>query len=700
MINHILGLLCFVVISAGPLPLCLGIIFLLENKTGNKNREKPGFSHHLFIIMICWCILETLIGLTLGIFHQLNPTTVLVVEMIIFSAGLTLLISIKRKHSSSGVRDFLPAPRWFDNPGKLMLGVICMVCFFLVWTSLTCPIQDYDSLAYHLPAMGKWYQNGSLSMPGQFSKLIRWYPYTWEVFSTLYLMPFAEDFTVVVPNVIAWVLFGLSVYLLGIKIRAARIHSLAASSLVMTLPIVLHNVNTMHIDLPFAAFFLGGLYLCVHSVHTRSLGYFSLFLASSGMLLGIKTSGLIYGFILVILFFLMLLKSIYFDKRPLAFSLSPTSAAIAFSITGSLSFLLLGGFWYLRNFIQVGNPLGFVKIKVGNLVLFPGEVDPSTLYTTSLAKVFNLKSLSHWEIFLNQLNIMLGIPFFVLIFLLLILVFTRKKSVNMRTLTGLLALLAVTLILYWVTPYSGSNFTIGNQMTPWFGQAIRYAFPFLGVLGVIAAAGAGRTKKFSIPDLALAAVILIAGIRGLGHVGKHYTPIENTALYAGVFLLILWGSASALAKKIYKYSLLSSLVVLVLIITLTFNMREKRDANRRLIYGGIVNYIEDQVDRDEIIGYMYSHQSYLFYGKKFNRNIIFVQPGNKTLSQWLGMLKEKGIDAIALGPLTIVQKKHKRLQQHLKWLKNPAGPFIHSFGRNLGKEPFIFRLKTNENVKK
>jgi hypothetical protein len=700
MINHIWGLLSFAAISAGPLPLCLGIIFLLENNTGDKNREKPGFSHHLFIVMICWCILETLIGLILGIVHQLNRTTVLLVEMIIFSAGLAFLISIKRKRLSFGSRDLLPVPRWFDNPGKLMIGVICIVCFFLLWTSLTCPINEYDSLAYHLPTMGKWYQNGSLSMPDQFSQRIRWYPYNWEVFSTLYLMPFAEDFTAGVPNVIAWVLFGLSVYLLGLKIRAARIHSLAASSLVMTLPIVLDNVNTMHIDLPFAAFFMAGLYLSVHSVHTRSPGYFSLFLASLGILLGIKTSGLIYGFILVILFVLMLLKSVYFDKQPLAFSLFPTGTAIAFSIMGSLSFLLLGGFWYLRNFIQAGNPLGFVKIKVGNLVLFPGTLDPSTLYPTTLAKIFNLGRLSHWEIFLNQVNIMLGIPFFALIFLSLILVFARKKSVNIRTLTGLFALFAVTLILYWFTPYSGSNFTIGNEMTPWFGQAMRYAFPFIGVLGVIAAAGAGGTKKFHIPDLALAAVVLIAGIRGLDHLGKNFTPIENTALYAGVFLLILWGRGSALAKKIYKYSLLSSLVVLVLIITLTFNMRDKRDANRRLIYGGIVDYIEDQIDRDEIIGYMYSHQSYLFYGKKFNRNIIFVQPGNKTLSQWLDMLKEKGIDAIALGPLTIVQKKHKRLQQHLKWLKNPAGPFIHSFGRNLRKEPFIFRLKTSENVKK
>jgi hypothetical protein len=700
MINHIWGLLCFVVISAGPLPLCLGIIFLLENKTGNENREKPGFSHHLFIIMICWCILETLIGLILGIVHQLNRTTVLLVEMIIFSAGLALLIFIKRKQASFGARDLLPVPRWFDNPGKLMIGVICMVCFFLLWTSLTCPIKEYDSLAYHLPAMAKWYQSGSLSMPGQFSKLIRWYPYNWEVLSTLYLMPFDGDFTAAIPNIIAWALFGLSVYLLGLKIRAARIHSLAASSLVMTVPIVLHNVNTMHIDLPFAVFFMAGLYLCVHSVHTRSLGYFSLFLASSGMLMGIKTSGLIYGFILVILFVLMLLKSIYFDKRPPAFSLSPASAAIAFSITGGLSFLLLGGSWYLRNFVQAGNPLVFVKIKLGNLVLFPGKVDPSTLYTTTLAKIFNLGRLSHWEIFLNQVNIMLGIPFFALIFLSLILVFARKKSVNIRTLTGLFALFAVTLILYWFTPYSGSNFTIGNEMTPWFGQAMRYAFPFIGVLGVIAAAGAGGTKKFHIPDLALAAVVLIAGIRGLDHLGKNFTPIENTALYAGVFLLILWGRGSALAKKIYKYSLLSSLVVLVLIITLTFNMRDKRDANRRLIYGGIVDYIENQIARDETIGYMYSHQSYLFYGKKFNRNIIFVQPGVKTLSQWLDMLKEKGVDVIALGPVTIAQKKQKRLKEHLKWLIDPDGPFTHCFGSNLEQEPFIFRFKTIENVKK
>jgi hypothetical protein len=491
MIQHILGLLCFAVIFAGPLPLCLGSIFLLEDGNINKN-EESGFSHRLFILIICWCILETFIGLVLGILHQLNLPGVILVEMIIFITGMAFLMSIKHKNPSFRFRDLLRKPGPFNNPGKLIFNVICFVCLFLLWVSVTCPIKEYDSLAFHLPVMAKWYQTGSFTMLEQFSQISR-YPYNWEVLCTLYLMPFREYFSTSFSNVIAWVLFGLSVYLLAIKIGAARIHSLAASSLVMTLPIVLRNVNTMHIDLPFAAFFMAALYLIVHSIHTRSLGYLSLFLAALGMLAGIKTSGLIYGMILVVVFALMALRLKYFEKSPLNFSLEPNSAAIPFGIMGGLSFLLLGGFWYLRNFIQLGNPIGFVKVQVGNILIFPGTMEPSDLYRTTLVEVFDLMRLSHWKIFLKQMGHKLGIPFCAIIFLLLILLLTfltRKKSVNIRILIGLFALSMVTLVLYWLTPYSGTNFTKGGEMAPWVGQAMRYAFPFIGVLGALSAAGA------------------------------------------------------------------------------------------------------------------------------------------------------------------------------------------------------------------
>lgn len=90
----------------------------------------------------------------------------------------------------------------------------------------------------------------------------------------------------------------MAIYLLSRCIGAGRIQSFAASSLVLTLPIVIENVNTMHTDLPMAAFFLSGAYFLLVYHRSRTCEDLAWLLASIGVLCGIKTSGLGYAAVL------------------------------------------------------------------------------------------------------------------------------------------------------------------------------------------------------------------------------------------------------------------------------------------------------------------------------------------------------------------------------------------------------------------
>jgi hypothetical protein len=686
-ISHILELFCLVIIYIGPLPLCLWFIWLLGKKDKNN---KSGFAHFLLVLIVCWCVLEISIGIILGIFHLLNFTTLLLAEIIVFSAGMGFLLSFKRSAPFLYFKDLMKIPQKFNSFEKLILGVISFVCIILLWNIMTFPIKDYDSLAYHLPVMAKWYQTGSFSMLEQFGQISR-YPYNWEVLCTLHLFPFKRDFLVAFPNLIAWGLFGLSIYLLGLKIGAARINSLAISCLALSIPIVLRNVNTLHIDLVFAAFFMASLYLLVHTVHTMSTKYFALSLSTLGLFLGIKTSGFIYGLILMAVFILMIFKSIYFDKQFQNFSFKSYRTGIFHFVFGGMFFLLLGGFWYLRNFVETGNPIGNMKVQIGNLLIFPGTIESKVIYRTTLAKTFDSTNLSHWKTVINQMDSQLGIPFFVMMFLVFVLIttfFIDKKSIRIYTFIGLSTLLVITFVIFWITPYSGTNKALEYQLTPWFGQAIRYAFPFIGLFAVLSAAGAGGTKRISIHHLTIATVVLIGSISGLYRLGYYFGIKGNKVLYIATFLLLLIGINRIILKKLVKYPIILYLLILSLILTITWIAREKRDTNRYLFYGSVVDYIEKHTDLNEKIGYIYSHRSYLFYGEKFNRKVLYIPARNKTFLQWIKTLREKDIRLIAIGPM----RKEWQSKKELKWLTNPK-VFNRVFGGLSTKGVTIYQLK-------
>jgi hypothetical protein len=686
MSQHILALLLLGIILVGPLPLCLWIVSILKSK-----EERPGFAHDLLVISVCWCIIEVSIGLLLGILHCLTLGAVLLGELFVFLVGCILLIVARRQSTSPGWGNFWRFPTGLSNQEKVIIGLIGFIGFLLLLNLMTSPIRDHDSLAYHLPTMAQWYQTGSLPRLAQF-KLIGSYPYGWEVLGTLFLMPFGEDFLVALPNLMAWALLGLSVYLISIKIGTERIYALTASALLLTLPVILQHVNTMHVDLAFASFFLVGLYSAICCVQTRSVFYLSLLLAVLGMVLGIKASGIAYGMVLLMALAFMILKAAYGDKNPLTFSFRPVKWVIPLCIWGGVSLLFLGGFWYLRNLVELGNPLGFVKFQIGDTVVFPGFKDSAAIYKTTLAGSFDLTDVAHWKTFLNQVKIRLSVPFLSMVaasFLLFLRPLLFKKSKKVPLIFVVVTLLAVTFALYWLTPYSGSSRAFDFKITSWLGQAMRYGFPFMGILGVTAAAGLAVSQ---VRKSAMAAVVLMSGFPGLAKMFLSFDITWNKIFFFTVLLLLAWGIGRVWAADKRRFSVFLGLAILVFVVTGTLITREKREFNRPRVYGGVVKYIEEHIAEDETIGYVSSNHSYLFYGRRLNRRVIYVPAGKRDRSSWLKMLRQKNISVIAVGP----EWRGWKPQKETRWLADPDGPFIRVSGKNFRREPFIYRIKDHQ----
>jgi hypothetical protein len=705
MMHHLGDCVLCLVIVLGPLPLCLSLTLLTQNGKG-----RTGFTHGWLTLLTAWCILETCLGVLLGILRHLTLGAVLTSELLLFVWGVIVWLALRRRAPWRSGFGWLTWAQPLNNLETLLVGAIAFVGVALLWRTWTRPITDYDSLSFHLPAMAKWYQTGSLAMPEQFYDPARYaiqstYPYNWEVLCALFLMPFREDVFVAAPNLIAWLMLGLAVYGLSLDVGATRLQSMAAAALVMTLPAVVKNVNTLHIDLQFAAFFLAGVYFAVAYHRARSFACLALFIATLGMILGIKMSGPVYAVLLVALH-----GGLRLIHRGSACPTPSSRAVVPLIVIGLACCLLVGSFWYARNYAALGNPLGYVRVQLAGRTIFPGVLDAADIRRTTLSSVFQLTNLAHWKILIGQIKDQLHVPFFAMVALWLSLpyaVLVKHRRLEKEYLLWVALLFIGTGWLYWQTPGSGVPAPDVTELTSWMGQGFRYGFPCLALLGVMAAAGA---RAWQIWDEGLVATVLVSSLLSISDVA------ESNLLYLGILALLAGAQLKATPQSrvvahLPKALRLSGSVALcaVLLFGVTFVARKRRESKRHEVYGGIVQYLTKQVGQDETIGYLASHRSYLFYGKELNRKVEYVPATTDDMAQWLETLRRRGVSVIAVGPgpqpeswksIAAMQAalashpSHRRVFKELVWLEDPNGPFVRVFGENPGAEPLLYRFRS------
>ncbi len=568
-VKYLWELILFLIIIVGPIPLCLDLSF--EQKQENSNYS---FAHFLLVFLTGWSIVQVCIGLILGSCDRLDIYSILLAELAIIIFGSSLIFYKKsRGFSVINWREILP--KKVLNLGEwLIIFSVVLVGLVLLANLATKPTTNYDSLWFHLPVIARWYQTGSLTLLDAAGNWIfeqeqaKVYPYNWHILSALCLIPFREDFLVAFPLLIAWVIQGLSVYLLSVKFGATRIHGIAASALVLTAPMMLNQVNTIHPDLPLSAIFTVGLYLGLSYYKSRSLSELSLFLASTGMLAGIKITGLVYAAsllgglaILEIVRFTVSKKTIQAQFKIIHF-IKPVL------LCGIACFLLLGGFWYGRNLLHINYPVGEIKeMKVPlQPVIIPSPVKPATpsiqpspspvkpatpsiqqqpvsprfrIWQSTLAAQFNPSNIDHWQTLGLQIIIRLQVPFIALAFQVLAAPLAlskgRGKVINENTII-LTVLLTCTGILYVITPYtSGTAGESIGQLSPILGFNLRYGFPFLSVLGIAAAATA---TLLNTRNQVVLGVVVVSSVLGIAS-NTIFDYIKNASFTGDS---IVWGS--------------------------------------------------------------------------------------------------------------------------------------------------------------
>ncbi len=641
--RHLLDLAGGVTILVGPLPLSLALV--RTDATAPDPRAE-----RLLGVLTLWCLVQMGVALMLCALGRYALGPVLGVETALFAAGLL---------ARRPVETASPVPR---TPVEgLALGMLAVVGVGLFLRLVLTPITDFDSLAYHLPAMARWYQAHTFVRLEQFKQISR-YPYAWEMLSGLFLMPFREDFLVALPGLVAWVMLALATDVAALELGAQRPAALAAAVLVVATPVARRIVTTMHVDLPLAACFMAGLAFATAARRAPGARTVGLTAAAAGLVAGIKMSGLVYDALLAVVLALAATRA----RR----AARPTETADrALCVLGVAGALVVGGVWYLINWMELGNPLGHLRVELAGTTIFPGSVDSHRVARTTLAALFHPTSRADWRVLLSALTAQGALP-------LLILGLGACGLRPRRPHLAVAALLVATGFLYWTTPYGGDNDPRHTILTPWMGQAVRYALPFVGVLGVGAALGAGALGQRAAAASAVGIALVLPGT-------------THTLTPLAIALLAALAGGVTLARRGPRARVLVGVALLVVVAGGTSVLRARRAVERAKRYGGVPEFVSAHVGPAEAVGYLLGQRSYLLYGPDYGTRVVYVPAGPGGREAWLATLRRERVAIVAVGPRTVPL----RAEPEMAWLTDPQGPFTHVFGRDPAREPLLFRLR-------
>jgi hypothetical protein len=662
--QHLLALVALGLIVVAPVP--LGLAFAATH----LGRRPAPRAEWAIVVVLSWVSLQTFLALSLGLLRRLTTGDVLAAEILLLAVGA---VTLARRRDALAT---LPITRW--RPGGAETGMLVALVAVGIWLLhrvLTTPVREYDSLAYHLPAVASWYRTGTLDMLGQGS--VDYYPYDFELLAVLFVLPFRGHFAVGLAQLLAWSLFGLAIYATATRLGARSLHALLAASLALMHPIVLRlAADTLQVDLAFAAAFMVTFYVAL-GYASREL-HWTLLALSGAWLVGTKTSGL--GYLGLIVFATLIARRLGMSPTPASAApgrRAPPAFVVGLSLLVSLT---TAGFWYARNLLTVGNPLGLVGVSLFGVPIFPGPMAASELSRSSLAAVFRIGDPRDWAILLKQLAVNFGLPFALLAVAAGTLAVTPPGGApfwRRRVGLAVVALFVACAALYAGTPFSGDDVgTYGWRVSPWIGQGLRYALPAIGVLAVAAALGLAR---FSRLDTALVVVATTAGLLSL--------PSDRVrgllVLAAAWSWMLVRGRLPRRGRQVARWGAVAALVVL------SGHWRDAKDEAYARMFP-VVTYVDRHVANGEKIGLLVTNRASTFFGTRLTADVVFVPIGESDASRWVRQLRDREVRFVGVGPIL---EDWWLSSNEIRWLDGDHSAFERVYGTDYRAGSVLYRLR-------
>lgn len=498
----------------------------------------------------------------------------------VLAAALIALAAVWRLVPGEPLRR--AAPRGFERgSGRVSwvfalagAGLLALWSLTALYEQWALPSTGIDTLTHHLPNVGAWIQHQTFWRIDQFAPFLANgnYPHHGDVIFLGALLPWENDAFVRPLNWPYLALAGVAIYAIAAELRAPRAPSVLFAAAFCAIPVVLRTAQSGAMtDMPMLAGLGAGVLFAIR--HLRERRRADLVMAGLGLGLALGTKW--YGVSSAVVVFVVWAGALLVLGGGLR-RVAGQAAAL-----GGVA-LASGGFWFLRNWIESGNPIYPAKVSLLGVTIFDAPPDPVrdefgfTIfdYLTDL-DVLTGPILGDWReaLDLPALAIVLG----GLTALVLALRAVRRRrdaaSVAPLALAAMAVLLAAA---YTVTP----DTALGREGEPVLvGPNARYASPALLAGAAAAAWVAGRIGRAALVLELVAFAGVLQGLR------RGFAVDRMLVLQMAVGLAVLaalgWGVARTVrgAEGSRRTVLAALTAVVVLLAGVAVGHARQRDFN-------------------------------------------------------------------------------------------------------------------------
>ena len=229
--------------------------------------------------------------------------------------------------------------------------------------ALLLPPLSWDSLTYHMTLPALWVQHGGYCQwpaPDAWVDYSR-FPSNGELFTALALLPFHGDLLANLVNFPFLLLGAGAVHALARELGSTRRISLLAAACWALAPPAFTFVTTQYVDIQAAAETIAAWLFLVRYLRTRAAGDATLAGAAFGLAVGTKHLALVPAALGVGILLVLLAK----DRCRGPARRSSCGFAIAA--------VLAGAAFYVRNWLETGNPVFPFEVRLGGTVVFAGS---------------------------------------------------------------------------------------------------------------------------------------------------------------------------------------------------------------------------------------------------------------------------------------------------------------------------------------
>ncbi len=474
----------------------------------------------------------------LGIFNSLYIMNVILLNLVVLIFVFVLIKSLK----------LIPVPGFkeklresvssisFNRAQIFCLAVIISFAAVKVAINLMNPPFGWDNLNYHFTYPVEWLKYGNLNMPISISgdPSVSYYPINGSLFFLWFILPLKNVFLADLGQVPFFIAAFFTTYSLARKLSLSKEYAFFSAAIFTLVPNYFKQLKIAYVDIMVACMFiiaLNYLFLLYKERSARNTLFYSL---AVGLMLGIKTTALPLAIILAPAFFGAFLA------RKKAGNFIPL-----FLLSVSV-IIATGGFSYIRNLIQAGNPLYPLDFKVFNIHLFKGVADNAAYRTAIRPGDFSPGKL----LFHEGLGVQTTLLFLPAIFLGLPLSLWRKRGE-----------LSFYLVYFLILPFL--FILIFRFIIPL--PNLRYIYAALAVSSIIAFYAA---DILNIPKIILRVLVIICAVASMAEFGKRFELAGSLVFTVLLFLILpgLWHFVKT--RKLARVFLIGSAVIFLTLVLL------------------------------------------------------------------------------------------------------------------------------------